>query len=73
MNLILLKAKERVDCLMIQSELRTLRVKMQSGMIISITTALKFLMITLPSFYAMIIIKNWLEVKSKIFRKGMLI
>ena len=73
MNLILLKAKERVECLMIQSELRTLRVKMQSGMIISITTALKFLMITLPSSYVMLKIKKLLEVKSKIFRKGMLI
>lgn len=73
MNLTLSKVKERVDCLMIQSELRKLRVKMQNGMIISITTVLKFWMITLPSFYAMIIIKNWLEVKSKIFRKGMLI
>ena len=73
MNLTLSKVKERVDCLMIQSELRKLRVKMQNGMIISITTVLKFWMITLPSFDVMIIIKNWLEVKSKIFRKGMLI
>jgi len=73
MNLTLSKVKDQVDCPVIQSELRKLRVKMQNGMIISITTVLKFLMITLPSFYVMIINKNWLEVKSKIFRKGILV